>query len=313
MPDKKRVLLIGSSVMELSLNMYRLPEAGECLTDDGGVAYLPGGADVYMAAALTRLGVSCTFCSCLGADIHGRHFFDFYKSYGIDTSCMKVDRDHPTGLCVCLKAGSDGARTVQYLGANGYLTAADATEAFACRPDALVIGHGIPFAARLAAMRQAEAQRIPIFMSGDGLSQEDEFDLLPQTDVFFPDDSAVFALTGLHADSIPSSLQVAARIGKKVPFKYLLLSLGTRGTFLYYGTRYEVLPPYGNARRTPDMTGIDQTFSAALLLSYLTDPSAIQRSVTFASAAASVAVTKGGGLTSFPTAQELSAYLTAKP
>ena len=42
MPDKKRILLIGSSVMELSLNMYRLPEAGERLTDDGGVAYLPG-------------------------------------------------------------------------------------------------------------------------------------------------------------------------------------------------------------------------------------------------------------------------------
>ncbi len=312
MPDKKHILLIGSSVMELSLNMYRLPDVGERLTDDGGVAYLPGGADVYTAAALTRLGVPCTFCSCLGADIHGHHFFDFYKSYGISTSCLKVDRDHPTGLSVCLKAGGDGARTVYYPGANEYLTAADATEAFSCQPGALVIGHGVPFAARLAAMRQAEAQRIPIFMSGDGLSTEDEFDLLPAADVFFPDDAAVFALTGLHADGVSASLQVAARIGKKVPFKYLLLSLGARGTFLYYGTRYEVLPPYGSARRTPDMTGIDEAFMAALLLSHVTDPSSIQRSVTFASAAASLAVTKGGGLTAFPTAKELSAYLTAR-
>ena len=48
----KRILVIGSANMDLSLNMYKLPEAGETLIDDGGVAYIPGGkghvSDLHM-------------------------------------------------------------------------------------------------------------------------------------------------------------------------------------------------------------------------------------------------------------------------
>lgn len=309
MPDKKRILLIGSSVMELSLNMYRLPEAGERLTDDGGVAYLPGGADIYTAAALSRLGASCTFCSRLGADFHGQRLFEFYKSCGIDTSYMKVDRDYSTGLSVCLKEGNEPARTLYYPGANEHLTAENVAEAFDSQPAALVIGHSVPFATRLSAMKLASERGIPIFMSADGLADSIDTDLLPTADVLYLDDADVFALTGLHAGGISTSLQAAARLGKKIAFRYLIIRLGSRGTFLYHGTRYDQIPPYGTAKRTPDMTGIDECFTAALVLSHMTDPSSIQRSIAFASAASALAVTKGGGWTSFPTAQELSAYL----
>ncbi len=309
MADKKRVLLIGSSVMELSLNMYRLPAAGERLQDDGGVAYLPGGADIYTAAALARLGVPTTFCSRLGADFHGQRLFDFYKSCGIDTSYMKVDRDYATGLSVCLKEGNEAPRTLYYPGANEHLTAENAAEAFDCRPSALVIGHSVPFATRLSAMKLAAEAGIPIFMSADGLAESTDTDLLPTADVLYLDDDDVFALTGLHAGGISASLQAAARLGKKIAFRYLIIRLGSRGTFLYHGTRYDQIPPYGTAKRTPDMTGIDECFTAALVLSHMTDASSIQRSITFASAASALAVTRGGGWASFPTAAELAEFL----
>ena len=39
----KKILVVGSSNMDLAMNMYKIPAAGETLIDDGGVAYIPGG------------------------------------------------------------------------------------------------------------------------------------------------------------------------------------------------------------------------------------------------------------------------------
>ena len=49
----KKILLVGSANMDLSMNMLRVPEAGETLLDDGGVAYLPGGKGANAAIAFT--------------------------------------------------------------------------------------------------------------------------------------------------------------------------------------------------------------------------------------------------------------------
>ena len=310
MAEKKRILLIGGSVMELSLNMYRLPTPGESLTDDGGVAYLPSGADAPTAAALARLGVSCALCSRLGADFHGQRLFEFYKSREIVTSYMKVDRDYPTGLSVCIKEGVGEPRRLYYPGANEHLTAENVAEAFSFAPDGVMIGHGVPFATRLSAMKLAAGQGVPILMTADGLADSTDTDLLPTADILYLDDRDVFKLTGLHAGSMTASLQAAAKLSKRISFRYLIIRLGARGTFLYQGTRYDQIPPYGSYKRTPDMTGIDECFTAALALSYVTDPSSVQKSIAFASAAAAYAVAKGGGWGAFPAAAELSEFLS---
>ena len=51
-----KILLVGSSNMDLSMNVLRLPEAGETLIDDGGVAYVPGGKGANSAVAIQKLG-----------------------------------------------------------------------------------------------------------------------------------------------------------------------------------------------------------------------------------------------------------------
>ena len=37
--SKKRILIIGSSNLDFVMNMYKLPEAGETIVDNGGAAY----------------------------------------------------------------------------------------------------------------------------------------------------------------------------------------------------------------------------------------------------------------------------------
>ena len=72
----KKILVIGSANIDFSMNMYKLPEAGETVIDDGGVAYIPGGKGGNAAIAFKRLGADCAFCTKLGADVHGQKLYN---------------------------------------------------------------------------------------------------------------------------------------------------------------------------------------------------------------------------------------------
>ena len=50
MENKKRILLVGSANMDLSMNVLRCPAPGETLIDDGGVAF--GAAGQYVQVQL---------------------------------------------------------------------------------------------------------------------------------------------------------------------------------------------------------------------------------------------------------------------
>ena len=54
--SNKKILVIGSANIDLSMNMFRVPAAGETLIDDGGVAYTPGGKGANAALAFKKLG-----------------------------------------------------------------------------------------------------------------------------------------------------------------------------------------------------------------------------------------------------------------
>ena len=95
MSQNKRILVIGSSNMDLSMNMYKLPNPGETLTDDGGVAYTPGGKGANAAVAFKKLGADVVFSTKLGADLHGQKLYGFFKETGLNTTYIKVDRDNP--------------------------------------------------------------------------------------------------------------------------------------------------------------------------------------------------------------------------
>ena len=112
--EKKRILIVGSSNLDFVMNMYKLPEAGESLVDNGGVAYIPGGKGAAAAIAFNRLGAESVLCAKLGADIHGQKLYNYYKEVGLNTSYIKVDHDNPTGLAVVMKEGDGKSRSVLF-------------------------------------------------------------------------------------------------------------------------------------------------------------------------------------------------------
>lgn len=306
--SKKRILIIGSSNLDFVMNMYKLPEAGETIVDNGGVAYIPGGKGAGAAIAFSRLGAESVFCAKLGADIHGQKLYNYYKEIGLNTTYIKVDHDNPTGLAVVMKEGEGRTRTVVFPGANAQLTTEIIMEAFECNPDALYLGFEIPYPMVVTAARVAASKGIPIFIDATSASKELDLEQLPPVEIFSPNEQEAQELTGILPTSMETSLRAALAIARKSKARNVVIKQGARGAFLYDGKRYNTFPAV-RADKTVDTTSAGDAFTAAMVLEYLRNGGDIKEAIKYGNVAAAITITRAGAGSSIPTEAEIEAFL----
>lgn len=307
MSDKKKILVIGSANIDFSMNMYKFPEAGETVIDDGGVAYIPGGKGANAAIALNHLGADVVFCAKLGADVHGQKLYNFYKEEGLDTSHIRVDHDNPTGLAVVMKDGEGNNRIIVYPGANSHMTSDCITEAFSCNPDALYLGFEIPFQMVVFAAKTAAARNIPIFIDAAPANKEYDLEQLPPVEIFSPNEAETLEFTGISPTSMENSLRAALALARRVKAKNFVIKQGTRGAFLYDGKRYNTFPTV-RVDKTVDTTAAGDAFTAAMTLEYLNSGD-IKSAIKYGNAAGAITVTRAGASSSVPTIDEVEAVI----
>lgn len=308
MSEKKRILIVGSSNLDFVMNMYKLPEAGESIVDNGGVAYIPGGKGAAAAIAFNRLGAESVLCAKLGADIHGQKLYNYYKEVGLNTSFIKVDHDNPTGLAVVMKEGDGKSRSVLFPGASAEITTEIIMEAFECQPDALYLGFEIPFNMVVAAAKVAASKGIPIFIDAAGASKELDLEKLPPVEVFSPNEQEAYELTGIMPTSMETSLRAALAIARKSKAKNVVIKQGARGAFLYDGKRYNTFPAV-RADKTVDTTSAGDAFTCAMTLQYLRNGGDIKDAIKYGNVAGAITVTRPGATSSIPTELEIYNFL----
>ena len=306
----KKVLLVGSANMDLSMNVFKVPERGETVLDDGGIAYTPGGKGANSAVAFAKLGADLVFCTKLGADVHGQRLFNFYKESGINTSAIKVDQENPTGFAVVMTEADGSNRIVVYPGANRTLTNDNILDAFSSNPDALYIGFEIPFSASLTAAKIAAARGIPIFVDAAPASKDHPLESLPCVEIFSPNETETFEYTGVMPQGTESCLKAAYALFTRVKCKYVVIKLGARGAFIYDGKHFDLVPAY-RADAVVDTTAAGDTFTAGMTLEYLRTGS-ITRAVKYGAAAAAISVSRKGASTSVPSEEEVIAFMTSR-
>lgn len=308
---KKKILVIGSSNMDLSLNVYKIPEAGETILDDGGVAYTPGGKGANAAIALAKLGASTVFCTKLGADVHGQQLYKFYRDNGLDTSCIKVDHEFPTGFSVVIKEGDAQNRIICYPGANTHISADSMAQAFLTSPDALFLSFEISFNNALAAAKIAESKGIPIFVDAAPADKEYSLENLPPLEIFSPNETETYEYTGIMPEGADSSMRASLALWRKVKAKYIVIKQGARGASIWDGKHFQMIPAV-RPDKVVDTTAAGDTFTAAMTLEYLKNGGDIRAAVKYGCAAGAIAVSRAGASTSVPTEEEVLAFMAAK-
>ncbi len=305
----KRILVIGSANMDLSLNMYKVPQAGETLIDDGGVAYIPGGKGANSAVAIAKLGAKAVLCAKLGADLHGQKLYEYYKSLGIDTGYIKVDRENPTGFSAVLKESNGNSRVIAYPGANTNLSVENIAEAIDSCPDAVYLGFEMPFNMVVTTAKMAAAKNIPVFIDASPASGDYPLESLPPVEIFSPNEAETYEYTGILPQGTESCLKAALALHRRVKAKYIVIKQGERGSFVYDGhTRYNFVPAM-RVGKAVDSTSVGDAFTAALTIAYLDNGGDIHSALKYATCAGALTVTKRGASTSIPSKEEVETAL----
>ena len=306
--NKVRVLTVGSAIMELSMNTYKVPEPGETVVDDGGVAYVPGGSAVVSAAALSRLGAEAYAVARLGRDLHGQKLYQHLRDLGIETGSVKVDKDKPTGLSVIIKECDAADRRIYYPGATDELSCEDIDDAMEILPDAIYLSLDLSETVINHTVSSASVKGIPVFVDAGRAKDGFEYSTLPYVEVFSINVEKTETAVGIKPIGADASLRAALALYKMVRCKYLVIRQGDRGAFIYDGKYYFMIPPI-NAGKAIGGYYAAEAFFAALIIRYALGGGDIKSAVQYGAVVGAIAVTRPGGISSLPKEDDVVDFL----
>ena len=130
-------------------------------------------------------------------------------------------------------------------------------------------------------------------------------ELLENVEVFSPNEEETYHYTGIYPGDPERCLKACMALATKVNAKYIVLKLGRKGSFVYDGKYYHVVPAY-------DTTFIDQSaagdvFTAAMTIEYMRHGD-IKAACEFANLAGAVAVSREGTYASLPTRDDVEKF-----
>ncbi len=307
----KRVLVVSSANMDITLPIESIPKAGETMLCDGSVIYSPGGKGANSAVTFAALGAETVLCARIGRDSHGETLYDFYKERGIDVRHLAIDREQPTGCAVIFVEKSGENRILAYPGANRYLSESDVDAGFLCCPDALYLQLEIGQNALFAAANYAYRHEIPIFLDAGPASADFPLEKLPPLTVFSPNETETEIYTGIHLTGTDSMLAASMELFRRVRAEYIVLKLGDRGAFVCNGRHFKFIT--GFPVRAVDTTAAGDAFTAALTLRYLENGGDINDAVRYGCAAGAITVSRHGAAYAVPkSAAEVEEFLAAQ-
>jgi len=157
----------------------------------------------------------------------------------------------------------------------------------------------------------AAARGIPVFVDAAPADKNYNLEALPQLEVFSPNESETYEYTGILPQGAESSLRAALMLSKRIKSKYIVIKQGARGSFVYDGKHFRMIPPY-RPERVVDTTAAGDVYTSALTLEYLRCGDIIS-AAKYASAAAAIAVSRAGAGTSVPSAEEVAEFMRTHP
>lgn len=294
------VLVIGSSNLDLTVRLDRLPVVGE--TVSGGEFYQSfGGKGANQAVAARRAGADVLFVTKVGADANGEVIARHLVEQGIPAVGLRQDRRAPTGVALIV-VDTHGRNMIAVApGSNRLLTAEEIREHALAFEEAkvLLVQLEVPLAAVTQALTLAKAKGMTTILNpAPAQSLPDR--LLKLVDIVTPNETEATVLTG------QAGREAAARDLLARGVREVVVTLGEQGALWTNAAGMKAILPF---KATPvDSTAAGDAFNGALAAA-LAEGRSLDRALRFASAAGALAVTKRGAQESMPGRREIEAVL----
>jgi len=304
-----KVVVVGSSNVDLVMKMPRLPKVGETVTDCV-FAQVFGGKGANQAVGAARAGGDVAFVSCVGDDGYGEQVIASLRQDGIDTRFVSREPGVASGTALIMVGGEGQNYLAVAPGANYRLTPAHVDRAREATSGAAIVisqceilpetlDHvialgaeiGKPVMLNLAPARSVSAASLARLAYLSVNEIEAEF------------------LTGLKVATERDVETAAEALLAKGP-KTVVLTLGARGAYVAGAGVSGTLVP-GFAVDAVDTTAAGDVHCGALAVA-LVEGQPLLEAARFANAAAALSVTKLGAQPSAPKREDIEALLSRR-
>ncbi len=295
-----RVFVIGSSNLDLTVRLDRLPQVGE--TVSGGEFYQSfGGKGANQAVAARRAGADAVLLTKLGADANGERITQHLVAEGLPSYGIRIDRREPTGVALIVVDAAGRNMIAVAPGSNRFITPDDIRQVASLFEEVrvLLVQLEVPLPAVTQALTLAKASGVITILNpapAQGLPDA----LLRLVDVLTPNETEAQHLTGYREPSDAAQALLDRGVGAVV------VTLGERGALVVSkdGSRQQPAFPV----HPVDTTAAGDAFNGALSCG-CAEGFDLDRACRFASAAGALATTKRGAQSSLPTRAEIDGLL----
>lgn len=305
----KRIVVVGSSNMDMIARIPRIPSPGETVTG-GEFAMFPGGKGANQAVAASRAGGDVELIARVGNDLFGKQAIAGFALDGIKTDHMIRDNETASGVALIFVDRQGENSIAVASGANMKLSPGDidAARDVIALANTLLLQLDIPQETVKAAARIAHQRRMRVILNPAPWNPIDD-ELLRYISIITPNKTEAEMMSGIKIES-DADLSTAAKILQSRGVETVLITLGAQGAYLLgFGLR-ERIPAF--RVQATDTTAAGDVFNGALAAALVEDKP-IREAVHFANAAAALSVTRMGGQPSIPFRNEIDAFLNASP
>lgn len=302
----KKILVIGSLNMDITLRMERAPEAGETLTADSMVAS-PGGKGANQAYAAGKLGGDVAMLGAVGQDAYGEELIANLASVGVDVSGIQKIADVPTGTAVIYVEQTGENRIVLVTGANGRVDRAyiDAHMDKIAACDIVILQLEIPLDIVVYAAKKAKGLGKTVIVDPAPAVPDIPKELWGYVDYIKPNETELNIILTGKADGLP--LDEALTQVQQLGVKNVWVTMGDHGVFFRdENGREETIPSV--RVKAVDTTAAGDTFLAAAAVS-LSKGKTPAEAIAYGNRAAALAVTRPGAQQSVPTEEEVEGFI----
>ena len=305
-PNKKPIIVIGSSNTDMLIRCSRLPRPGETVLG-GSFMMNHGGKGANQAVAAAKLGGDTVFIGKVGDDVFGHQTVEMLTSLGIDTRFLGVSATEPSGVALINVDEHTAENSISVAsGANGAIRPADidAAEEVIASASLILMQLEIPIDTVTYAAKMAKRHGVTVVLNpAPAPSEPLPEELLENVDIIIPNKTEAEVITGIAIDTPQDELRAIRSLHSK-GISTVIFTLGSKGALLCQNGDCEEVPSF--KVKAVDTTAAGDTFCGALCVG-LSEGKEVRPAMIFANQAAAISVTRKGAQQSVPTRAEVDA------
>ena len=302
----KKILVVGSSNVDLVLRIPRFHRPGETITGENLVTVF-GGKGANQAVAAKRLGGRVRFVTKTGNDHYGETYRNYLVENGFARKYILQDKKQPTGMAFIELNPKGENRIIVSPGANGTLTGKDVARLE--QPwkgiGVFVTQLEIPLATVQRSLRMAKERGATTLLNPSPVVPLPR-GLLLMVDFLVPNEWEAQALTGIILQGTQDLPKVATKLLAMGP-RNVVITLGAKGLFFKNNDTELRMPAF--KVKAVDSTSAGDAFMGGLACG-LSEDMPLDAAMRLASAAGALATTKLGAQPSLPSRGEVDALLS---